>query len=368
MSFSIPVRSVCRGMSRRLLDDVSGASQQRAFSHVHRTSYPRIKPLGAQPTRLHSFAANSEELGKEIQSSMRENEHKSDGIPRIYDDASKGLSLGESPEMRNMQNSQLTKTKESTSPPILENPLAKSNQEPSIPWYLQSQHAITKPAAPEHLLERQRIPDMPENAPEVLHELLQYVSADLGIDYLTLLDLRSLDPPAALGANLIMVVGTARGEKHLHVSADRCCRWLRSNHQLRPKADGLLGRNELKIKMRRKAKRLKVLAHVGSADSPGVDDGMRTGWVCVNISGIKSVEVKDKIPEHVEHGFVGFGESSSDTTIILHMLTEDKREELELETLWTNRLKRRKIKASEGDFVWGSFSGDRNSEGKELIG
>jgi hypothetical protein len=375
MSFSTPVRSVCRGWSRRLLDDCSGANP-RAFSQMHRKSYPRTRPVGGAAMRLQPVAVKSEELGKKTPLPKADVVESLDNVVRLAELVDGDLSAntsrlgelldirgtGESDSVEPMKVEEPRKLSESTKT------LATSQEESSTPWYLQSQHAVTKPAPPEHLLERQRIPGIPENAPAILQQILQYVSTDLGVDYLTLLDLRSLDPPAALGANLIMVVGTARGEKHLHVSADRLCRWLRSNHKLRPTADGLLGRNELKIKLRRKAKRMKVLAHVGSIDAPGVDDGLRTGWVCVNISGVKTEGAEGKEAEHVEHGFVGFGESSADTTIIVHMLVEEKREELDLETLWNNRLKRRKIKAAEDGVVWGNFSRDLQPEGRELIG
>ena len=69
----------------------------------------------------------------------------------------------------------------------------------TLPWYLQVQ-------APERVVqplsERQRIPELPESAPPILGPLLQQVSVDLGIDDLSLLDLRKLDPPPALGANV----------------------------------------------------------------------------------------------------------------------------------------------------------------------
>ncbi len=199
-----------------------------------------------------------------------------------------------------------------------------------IPWYLQ----IDTPQAPVYpISERQRLPDMPVDPPPVLETLLKYVSIDLGLDDLSLFDLRKLDPPPALGSNLLMVIGTARSERHLHVSADRLCRWLRSTYRLSPFADGLLGRNELKLKMRRKARRAKLLGTVGSSASNTVDDGVRTGWVCVNVGtvegGKSSQEDTAVIPE-----IVGFGSRSTGVYIVIQMLTEEKRGELDLEELW----------------------------------
>lgn len=217
-----------------------------------------------------------------------------------------------------------------------------------VPWYLQNQPP--EPQQDHPFAHRQQLPELPVSPPSILQPLLEYVSKDLGMDDLSLLDLRALDPPPALGANLLMIIGTARSEKHLHVSADRLCRWLRSTHGMRPFADGLLGRNELKLKVRRKAKRSRLLSAVGAKDtgSGEVDDGIRTGWVCVNLGRVEDGE----LPEDVDkvqraEGFVGFGARSQGANIVVQMMTEEKRGDVDLEKLWTgilNRAQREKNK------------------------
>jgi hypothetical protein len=202
----------------------------------------------------------------------------------------------------------------------------------AIPWYLQvkSPQREVQP-----LSERQKIPELPVAPPPILEPLLQQVSIDLGMDDLSLLDLRKLDPPPALGANLLMIIGTARSERHLHVSADRLCRWLRSTYRLRPDADGLLGRNELKLKLKRKAKRAKLM---GSAADETGDDGVRTGWVCVDIGVVEPSEEAAEAPQRED--FVGFGRRVDGVRIVVQLLTEEKREEIDLEKLWGGILKR----------------------------
>ena len=203
----------------------------------------------------------------------------------------------------------------------------------AVPWYLEV-NAPQRP--PQPLSERQQIPELPESPPPILQPLLQQTSVDLGLDSLTLLDLRKLDPPPALGANLIMVLGTARSEKHLHVSADRLCRWLRSTYKLRPDADGLLGRNELKLKLKRKAKRTKLL---GKSTADNDDDGVRTGWVCVDVGVVNGAEGSLSSVAEPEC-FVGFGRRTDGVRIVVQMMTEEKREEMDLEKLWRGILKR----------------------------
>jgi hypothetical protein len=202
----------------------------------------------------------------------------------------------------------------------------------AVPWYLQ----VDAPQRmPQTLSERQKIPDLPESPPAILQPLLQQLSVDLGLDNLSLLDLRKLDPPPALGSNLMMVLGTARSEKHLHVSADRLCRWLRSKYKLRPDADGLLGRNELKLKLRRKSRKAKLL---GSAADENEDDGVRTGWVCVDVGVVEGEGPVTHEPEPQD--FIGFGRRTDGVRMVVQMLTEEKREEIDLERLWGGILKR----------------------------
>ncbi|GAB7343114.1 hypothetical protein MBLNU457_1191t1 [Dothideomycetes sp. NU457] len=218
----------------------------------------------------------------------------------------------------------------------------------ATPWYLQVSSPLPEPTP---LSERQRLPDLPSHPPTLLQPLLSHISTDLGLDDLTLLDLRGLDPPPALGSTTLMILGTARSEKHLHVSADRLCRWLRSTHNLRPYADGLLGRNELKLKIRRKAKRSKLLSAVGTKttdSSADLDDGIRTGWVCVNIDKVEGGELpaQKEERERVVQGFVGFGNRTPGCRIVVQMMTEEKRGQIDLEALWGGIL-RRAAKAKE---------------------
>ena len=211
---------------------------------------------------------------------------------------------------------------------------------PATPWYLQ---VDVPQRASNLLLERQQIPELPPDPPPLLKPMLEHISVDLGLDDLILFDLRRIDPPPALGANLIMVLGTARSEKHLHVSADRFCRWLKTTYKLTPYADGLLGRGELKLRMRRKMRRAKLLSSVGSIETSTTDDGLRTGWICVNVGTIGDgrASIKDFSKQH---GYVGFCSEAEGAKVVIQMLTQEKREELDLEDLWGKMVKRQERK------------------------
>jgi ribosomal silencing factor RsfS len=200
----------------------------------------------------------------------------------------------------------------------------------SIPWYLRQQSSM--PASTQKPAD---IPDLPANPPPLLATILEYVSMTAGLDDLLLLDLRHLDPPPALGPKLIMIIATARSEKHLHVAADRFSRWLRRDHGLKANAAGLLGRNELKIKLRRKAKRMRMLANVGGAIPEGnIDDGIRTGWICCTLSKIEAHPDDMHMPGDNVQEFVGFRDVKPGVNVVVQMFTEEKRAETDLETLW----------------------------------
>lgn len=203
---------------------------------------------------------------------------------------------------------------------------------PDVPWYLQ----VEPPRHPTLLHEPPPLPDVPDGSPKLMQPLLEFVSDELGMDGLTLLDLRAMDPPPALGSDLLMIFGTARSERHLHVSADRLVRWLRARG-ITASADGLIGRNELKLKLRRMARKAKLLGNSGVAR--GGDDGITTGWICVNLGSVGGSHQEISIADE-EGRPTGFGVPDTGTTIVVQLLTESRRSELDLEALWRNKLQK----------------------------
>lgn len=216
----------------------------------------------------------------------------------------------------------------STSPP---------QNAPEMPWYLE----VEPPSRPP-VQEAAPLPPLPEDSPELLGPLMKYVYEEMGLDDLNLLDLRAFDPPPAIGQNLLMLFGTARSERHLHVASGRFVRWLRYNYKLEAEADGLLGPGELKTKLRRIRRKAKLLGTSTTA-KPGGDDGLTTGWICVNLGTI-GAEV-DEAARFDESGKLsGFGNTAAGTgcTIVVQVMTEARRAELNLEKLWVESLARNK--------------------------
>ncbi|PNY23707.1 ATPase synthesis protein 25, mitochondrial [Tolypocladium capitatum] len=201
------------------------------------------------------------------------------------------------------------------------------------PWFLEEEPPRHPPS-----LHTPTLPKAPEDAPPLLEPMMKYIYEDMGLDELSLLDLRDLDPPAALGPNLIMLFGTARSERHLHVSSGRFVRWLRRNYKVNAKAGGLIGPGELKTKLRRLRKKAKLMG-TNTMILPGGDNGISTGWVCVNFSTTGGDS--DEAASFDDSGrFSGFGAASTGTTIVVQCMTESRRSELDLESLWQGILRR----------------------------
>jgi len=169
---------------------------------------------------------------------------------------------------------------------------------------------------------------------------MKYIYEEMGLDDLNLLDLRDFDPPPAIGHNLLMLFGTARSERHLHVASARLVRWLRYNYKLEAEADGLIGPGELRTKLRRMRRKAKLLG-TNTISRAGADDGITTGWICVNL-GMVGAEVNETARFDESGQLSGFGNSAVETgcTIVLQVMTESRRTELNLEKLWLDSLAR----------------------------
>ncbi|KAL7934274.1 hypothetical protein V8C35DRAFT_302174 [Trichoderma chlorosporum] len=215
----------------------------------------------------------------------------------------------------------------------IEDELLDGDESTDTPWFLDVQPPRHAPL--QHIAS---LPKVPEDAPPLLEPMMKYIYEDMGLDELSMLDLRDLDPPAALGSNLIMIFGTARSERHLHISAGRFVRWLRRNHKVGARADGLIGPGELKTKLRRLRKKAKMLGS-NTLILPGSDNGISTGWVCVNFTAHDS-DAQEASSYDESGRFSGFGTPLTGTTVVVQCMTESRRNELDLETLWRGILKR----------------------------
>ncbi|KAF8245715.1 hypothetical protein K440DRAFT_633241 [Wilcoxina mikolae CBS 423.85] len=184
--------------------------------------------------------------------------------------------------------------------------LGEASKADEIPWYLR----VVTPKARRYLpAEMQTLPELPRNPPVELADMLNQLSEVHGITNLNIIDLRPLDPPPAIGTNVLMLVGSARSVRHLHATADKVCRYMRAQYKWPANADGLLGRNQLKLINRRKQRRGKVVStQMGEIEEVGSSD-----WVCV-------------------HG--------GNHRLVVQLLTRTKREDIAIDGLWCGILER----------------------------
>lgn len=86
----------------------------------------------------------------------------------------------------------------------------------------------------------------------------------------------------------------------------------------------------------------------GSGFDAGIDDGINTGWICVNVGEVDGGEEFRRQQEGRERrlrGFeVGFREVEKGPRVVVQMLTEEKRAELDLEGLYAFRRERKERK------------------------
>ncbi|OHE95155.1 hypothetical protein CORC01_09542 [Colletotrichum orchidophilum] len=213
----------------------------------------------------------------------------------------------------------------------LEDLIASEKEE--APWFLE----VEAPTHPPRQ-EVSPLPELPSSPPPLLEPLLKYVYEEMGLDDLSLLDLRALDPPPALGPNLLMLFATARSERHLHVSASRLVKWLRFHYRIEANADGLIGPGELKTKLRRMRRKAKLLGSSAMV-AKGGDDGISTGWICVNL-GTSGSTYSESERFDSQGKMSGFGGPVTGSTIVVQVMTKSRRNELDLERLWSQQLVR----------------------------
>ncbi|OAR00224.1 hypothetical protein LLEC1_03040 [Akanthomyces lecanii] len=251
-------------------------------------------------------------------------------------------------QQRNLSTTRRLRIEDNTTKAFGDDPSeTKQTDEEDTPWFLDEKPPQHPPS--QH---QQELPVAPEGAPAVVEPMMKYIFEDMGLDDLALFDLRELDPHAALGPNLIMVFGTARSEKHLHVSAGRFVRWIRKHHQFEAKADGLIGAGELRTKLRRLRKKAKLMG-TNANIIPRGDNGISTGWICVSFNTDDGVSDADANFDATGR-MAGFDAGAAGTTIVVQCMTEARRQELDLEALWEGMLKR-------------SFRDNRNLHGQEPL-
>ncbi|KAK9236100.1 hypothetical protein V1525DRAFT_380175 [Lipomyces kononenkoae] len=173
----------------------------------------------------------------------------------------------------------------------------------STPWYLREAdtHATVTDIAP--------LPDIPDDGPAEVTEILNYLATDLGLTELSLVDLRNRN--TQFGPNAIMIVGTARSDRHLIRASEDLRVHLKKTYRAKSRIEGLVSNDNLKIQERRIKKKISKYTGDVSAYENDLRASAKNSWVFFD-SRVKGIHI--------------------------HVITSEKRWQLDLEGLWLHEM------------------------------
>lgn len=181
-----------------------------------------------------------------------------------------------------------------------EQPVAELQQE--LPWYLREE--VNTSADADNDIE---VPDVPENSPESLAKFLNLAAKDYGLQDIQLYDLTTLDKdhPHSIENQPFdyIIIATGKSEKHVFKAGNELKHFIKHTYSTQAKVNGLVSAAPNPVTRRRMIKR-------ANKSPPATDNdfGMSANsWVMC--------------------------ETSVDN-ICIHVLTQLRRQELNLESLW----------------------------------
>lgn len=175
-----------------------------------------------------------------------------------------------------------------------------SNDE--VPWYLRHDDSVNA-----KIKEGEEIPPLPKDSPASLRPLLEYLSYELGMVDLKLYDLRNRQTPSSFGADTILVLSSGKSPKHVAKAGRELLLELKHEKGILAQQEGILTSNFVKIQNRRARKKAERAAgRYRQLRVEGFDSSRSGSWIVVD--------------------------TKSDG-IIVHLMTKERRQELELEKM-----------------------------------
>lgn len=230
-----------------------------------------------------------------------------------------------------LSDSNTTASNESDSPASLESaeastPLeAVSAEDSSIPWYMRA-NEDTEQLSPNL---KEPIPELPQDSPDSMQPLVEHMVRDLGLTDIEFIDLRDHNPPSVFGPDAIMIVATGKSDKHIGKAAQGLVSFVKQTFGTVPYQEGVVTAGYIKVQKRRQLKKSKRLsAFRESRDS--LQGRFSSDWI--------SLETKTN-------------------DILIHIFTSDKRQEIDLEQVWSTdrrelreqRKQQQELSGQEGD-------------------
>lgn len=174
----------------------------------------------------------------------------------------------------------------------------------SVPWYLRTNEDVTQlnPALTEP------IPDTPENSPECLATITEFMIRELGFTDVTFIDLRNRSPVTIWGSDAILVLASGNTDRHIGRGTNSLMTFIKKTYNVIPKQEGIQTSGFLKVHQRRLKKKAKKMANSDETFDYAMEASrFANNWVVLD---------------------------TKMDGITIHMFTQEKREELDLEYVW----------------------------------
>ncbi|CAH6720002.1 ATPase synthesis protein 25, mitochondrial [[Candida] jaroonii] len=175
-----------------------------------------------------------------------------------------------------------------------------------VPWYLRESEKVLEK------VERPPIPEIPNNAPPSVEKFLLLLSEEYGLEDIKLFDLAELDDdhPNHISNQPIryMIVSTGKSDKHVFKAGNELKHYIKHEFKKHSNIEGLVSSTIKPVIRRRMLRR----ANKGPSATDNIYGRAANSWIMCR------TDVDD---------------------INIHILTKERREELDLESLWINERK-----------------------------
>lgn len=179
---------------------------------------------------------------------------------------------------------------------------AEMNSGESVPWYLRDDSSSP-------LLDNKNVelPVVPDHAPSSVNTFLELLSNEYGLEDIELFDLTQLDPENEYHADNqpieYMIICTGKSEKHIYKASNELRTYIKHNYNLIPKIEGMASNSKTPAARRRMLRR----ARKGPLATDNDYGRTPNSWVMCD---------------------------TAVNNTCIHILTDSRRDELNLETLW----------------------------------
>lgn len=186
-----------------------------------------------------------------------------------------------------------------------------------VPWYMRDEQVQSSFAAPIHQFE---MPILPSNSPKSLETIVKHMGTKLSLEDIIIFDMSTVDPESRLAAADLakyMVICTAKSNKHVLKASTLLYKEVKKQFNQVPLIEGLLKEASGKLSAKRLRKSVRKQGQSNVDGYYGDASSIPNSWAMLE------TQVDD---------------------IWVHVLTKERREELNLELLWASKLEKYKYR------------------------